>query len=253
MGKKKEMKINKVVYFDDDSAIDYINITDDGNKKEVTGQKQEKSSEGIATLMASIKAKLGALINIEAGIEGNSKYYEYSNKVITSTITNTVLTDYLKKAESNTDITKFEDYSLIVYPNSFTVFKMCTPYMRVFDPEYWKQANIGQINFNELDYVLENAKGYYEFIAKKDKEETIIFRFNIKSLKNNYKLADLIKMNLICYGVKVGEWEERRLNVEEEFKIEEKIKDIDDIDSKGKVLNNKLKVFDIILAGVKNE
>jgi hypothetical protein len=249
----QDVKINKVVYFDEESAIDYINIIDEGKKSEITDNKKEKASDGSITLMSNIKAKLGAFIFAEAGVKGNAKYYEYSNKVITSTITNTVLTDYLKKVKDNENIKKFENYNLIVYPNSFTVFKMCTPYMRVFDPDYWKQVNIGQINFNELDYVLENAKGYYEFLAEKSNEKTVIFRFNIKALKNNYKLADLIKMNLLCYGIKVGEWEERKLNVEEEFKYEQIMMDIDDIDCFKRSEQNKLEVFDIILAGVKDE
>ena len=60
-------------------------------------------------------------------------------------------------------------------------------------------------------------------------------------------------MNLLCYGIKVGEWEERKLNVEEEFKYEQIMMDIDDIDCFKRSEQNKLEVFDIILAGVKDE
>ena len=48
------------------------------------------------------------------------------------------------------------------------------------------------IAIDKLDNTIKNAKSYYEFVGIRE-EEKVIFRFNIKSFKNNYKAADFRK------------------------------------------------------------
>lgn len=50
----------------------------------------------------------------------------------------------------------------------------------------------------------------------------MIFRFNIKSFKNNYKATDLQKMDISIYAIKVGKSSIEKLNIDNEFEIEEK-------------------------------
>lgn len=77
-----------------------------------------------------------------------------------------------------------------------------------------------------------------------------IFRFNIVSFRNNYSIADLSKMDLNYYAVKVGKSEEEMLDISKEFSFEQKsISFAFDI-MEGQSNGNALDVFDVILAGV---
>ena len=54
-----------------------------------------------------------------------------------------------------------------------------------------------------------------------------VLRFNINAFKNSYTLADLSKMNLTYYGIKVGTCTLNQLSMENEFKFEKKKNEID--------------------------
>ena len=77
-------------------------------------------------------------------------------------------------------------------------------------------------------------------------------RFNIKAFKNNYNLADLSKMKLTYYGVKVGICKKEQLSIEKEFELKSenaKPKPENILDGT-KPENDFLEVYDIVLAGV---
>lgn len=90
-------------------------------------------------------------------------------------------------------------------------------------------------------------------LLNSEKEPTCVLRFNINAFKNDYSLADLSKMNLSYYGVKVGECTNEQLSLDKEFQINSS-NNIPDIDSivtgKEEVKKNNLDVYDIVLAGV---
>ena len=100
-----------------------------------------------------------------------------------------------------------------------------------------------------MDNVFEDGKGHYEMIAD-DGKNKVVLRFNINSFRNNYTLSDLTKMDLTYYGVLVGETEEYLLDISNELNPS------DDIPNNIKELENKnnsktkLKVYDVILAGI---
>ena len=84
-----------------------------------------------------------------------------------------------------------------------------------------------------------------------------MFRFNIKSFKNNYKATDLQKMDISIYAIKVGKSSIEKLNIDNEFEIEEKYfkKDNPKYEKKQKEPEDKFKeeeldVYDVLLAGV---
>ena len=119
------------------------------------------------------------------------------------------------------------------------------------------QAGELNIEAGKLDDTLKSAKGYYEFIGTKG-ENQVILRFNINSLKNNYKISDLLKMDLSIYAIKVGESTLEKLNINKELDIDiPEIKKInpsyeevnDEIDS-NKSNDKILDVYDVLLAGV---
>ena len=83
------------------------------------------------------------------------------------------------------------------------------------------------------------------------KENSCVFRFNIEAFRNNYGIADLTKMNLVYYGVKVGSVDISLLDISNEFNGE-KITTINsafDIEE-NTVGKNVVDVYDIMLAGI---
>ena len=114
------------------------------------------------------------------------------------------------------------------------------------------------IAIEKLDNALKSAKGYYEFVGTKGKSK-VVLRFNINSLKNNYKINDLLKMNLSIYAIKVGTTTLSQLDVNKELDIDfySRPKDNPDYTSSEKKTsdddtdkNRKLDVYDVLLAGV---
>lgn len=107
-----------------------------------------------------------------------------------------------------------------------------------------------------MDNTIKNAKGYYEFVGMCN-EKNVIFRFNIKSFKNNYKATDLQKMDISIYAIRVGKSSVEKLNFNNEFEIEKNLsrKDNPEYQKKEKEPENKSNaeepdVFDVLLAGV---
>ena len=111
---------------------------------------------------------------------------------------------------------------------------------------------------------MKETKGYYELranvIEDQSKEKIYILRLNADSFRNNYKLTDLLHMNLTYYGIKVGKMSPDKMEFQHTFKINEESnttpqqaywdikrkKDTSGTESD----NNKCDVIDIILAGV---
>ena len=87
-----------------------------------------------------------------------------------------------------------------------------------------------------------------------EKEPSCVLRFNINAFKNDYSLADLSKMNLSYFGVKVGQCTKEQLSLEKEFEIRPStntpnVKEIVTGET-SKSSTKFLDVYDIVLAGV---
>ena len=84
-----------------------------------------------------------------------------------------------------------------------------------------------------------------------------IFRFNIDSFKNNYRIQDLRRMNLNLYSIYVGETYMSDLNFEKEFDLNSDKTELDFQGFGNKNQDEKdipdeiVPVYDVILAGVK--
>lgn len=241
----------KIIYFDEFSATDYIDISD-GGKKQYSSQKiKDRASKFNANVGAKLEAKWNWLPFF--GVQGNSEMKAdlsaTGNTLIKTTISNTVLTDYLEKVDEDNSIVKFNNYKLSAYPNSMTFIKMYTPYMIIAEKNE-------ELNLSKLDEALASGRGYYELIAESANDRCIL-RFNIKAFRNNYGISDLIKMKLTYHAIEVGEFEEYKLDMQHEFSMQQKTLSASDIldnsDSNCERSNNNLlKVYDVILAGVEN-
>ena len=75
----------------------------------------------------------------------------------------------------------------------------------------------------------------------------------INAFKNNYNLADLSKMEVVYYGIKVGACKETELTIDKEFDFQKKKTEVTAesiLDGDAQSHNEELYVYDIVLAGV---
>ena len=139
MSKEKENKMFlKIIYFDEESAIDYINIADGGLVIKLDEIKDgDKSQIGIGTEVGiEGKFSLFNFFKANAKVEANAELLQYGESIVKSTLTNTILTDYIAKANMDKYTMKFEDYKISPITNSLAFWKMYTPYTVIFNDEY---------------------------------------------------------------------------------------------------------------------
>ncbi|MDO5812872.1 MAG: DUF6414 family protein [Bacillota bacterium] len=257
----KENKICKVVYFDEDSVTDYIQIIEGGKLEKTTQLLDENDNNGETGVEAGItvgtKGFFKGLLGLEAKAEINSelKASFNTNRMVKNILQNTILTDFINLIdERNSSINKFKGYKLTVPKDSMTYMALVAPYLSMISNS---DISAGEFNIaiDKLDSTLKNAKGYYEFVGVLD-SETVIFRFNIDSFKNNYKVTDLMKMNIIIYAIKVGVSSLSKLNFNNEFEIDNILDNPDYGDKKSnRDVHNESEydVYDVLLAGVEFE
>ncbi|WP_288547931.1 DUF6414 family protein [uncultured Phascolarctobacterium sp.] len=252
MSAKEKMMI-KVIYFDEASATDFIYVLAGGmhtKKKEYIVTKTTKlASEVKAAIKKSIS--LFSIISAKLGIGANVNFSRDGNTIITKAIENTILTDYLEHTTSTGKpyIHVFSDCKPYPYPNSFAYFKMLTPYLKMTNGQI-DVADGLSLNLSIMDETLDSCRGYYELMTEYD-GETVVLRFNIKAFRNNYCIADLVKMNLDYHAIEVGMVNIGSLTMESEFgaKGEYEFNGFDLVDKTDKNFDL-IKVYDVILAGV---
>ncbi len=207
----------KVVYFDELSATDYLNIYDGGEKVKTVEEIENQHNELTAKLGAKLLKKLNWLpiLGGEISLSGDIEHSYLGTSLIKNTLSNTVLTDFINKSKDDDRIWKLERYILKTYKNSIAFFKMFTPYLTITKSNLTTSDGF-MIDISKLDEAFKNGKGYYEMIAEKNTSECrkrCILRFNIQAFRNNYGIADLTKMNLNYFAIKVGETKEEMLDI----------------------------------------
>ena len=237
----------KVVYFDEESASDFLYISA-GGKEVLTYEKIRERSNSVRTkfgLGASPRFDVGVSGDINVGLESLSM----GKTIINKNLWNTILTDYLEKISEESCIEKLENFYVAAQEGSMAYIKMYTPYMVLL-----KMDEI-PINLSKLDEVLAEAKGYYELLGrnKNSNKPNCVLRFNINAFRNNYRLVDLSRMNLVFYGVEVGKTSEQNLSMQAEMSGNSLPNDTLtalDIEDGKQEDHSQLKVYDVVLAGV---
>lgn len=241
----------KVVYFDDSSATDYLYIYDGGKTIQTSEKVKDKSKELANKTSAGLFAKLSWLpfLGGQASTEVSADFSYKGYSLLTTTLSNTVLTDFLLKIENDSErIKKFIGYGVKAYKNSIAFFKMFTPYLTMTKSDVISEGV--SFDLSRMDEAFESGKGYYEMIAVNQESRKLVFRFNINAFRNNYGIADLTKMDLTYYGVRVGKVDLNLLDINKEFNFEqETINSAFDIEN-GPSASNEIDVYDIMLAGV---
>ena len=269
-------QICKIVYFDEESVTDYVQIVAGGELESTTellksrdsGVEQSVGISGKVGISGIFKALTGWGASLEGAASESSSFN--SNRLAKNIVKNTILTDFLqmldeektKKVVSKTNkgaIKKFEGYSISVEKDSLSYFVMVSPYLSMLRTGTLIPAGEFDIAIDEFESTLKKAKGYYEFVGTK-KNSMVILRFNINSFRNGYTIADLLKMDLVMYAIKVGRSTLDMLNVNKELDMNVSIIPKDnpsygsDIGDNNPETNDKmLDVFDVLLAGVESD
>lgn len=246
-------KILKIAYFDEVAANDYVTIENGGKIDWTTSENKEKLAKLVAEIDAQAKIGFNFFSALKATISGNvnAGYDSKTASLMESTISNTLLTDYLALAAADKNIHVFKSEEVYAPEGSITMYKMYSSYLNVVPKEEIP------IDLGELNKAILGDRGYYQMLLESEINPKTVLRFNINAFKNSYTLADLSKMKITYYGVKVGTCTMDQLSMENEFKFEKKRKEIDVAQivtgKQNKNSNNLLDVYDVILGGVVSE
>ena len=262
-------KLTKIIYFDESSVTDYIQIIEGGKLTKTTELLSIDADNGGANVgteaSVGINGLFRSLIGFGAKVEAESKLETSfkSETLIKTILQNTILTDFLDIVQNEkTQIAVFDDIKIKVIRDSLSYIIMISPYMKMFKGE---SLNINtdldlSLDVLKMDESIKLAKGYFEFEGVKKDKTSVILRFNIDSFKNNYKISDLLKMDLSIYAVYVGKVDRKNISIVSEINAsanENQAVLIYDNPKYGETdtreVNSSediLEVFDVLLAGV---
>lgn len=272
------MKFVKVIYFDEGTAADYMQIISGGELKKTTefitditdhAEMGVEASAGISTKEKSLPQLFKMLtgLSFTANIDGGAGVEAKKEKVAKNILENTLLADFVdlidsdskKKKEENkkhTSIKLFEKLRLFPRQNSFSYFMLMAPFFTMIDGKVPIPGNNGDmftLDVSKIEAAIARGRGYYEFIAIHEQEE-IVLRFSSTAFRNNYTMSDLPKMELSLYAVLVGTIDMEKLDLSSEFQFGVQSKSrVDYYKAEGKTnpeANSGVKVYDVILAGI---
>ena len=250
----KELRIDnlvKIPYFDEEAAQDYLDMCNGGHLDWSTDENKERLGKIIGEIEADIGGGINILSMLKASFQGKGDmgYSSIVSKVVDSKLQNTLLTDYLARANGDDNVYKFESVTVAPYPNSFTMYKMFSSYLTIVPKEQMP------IDMEKLNQAILGERGYYEMIVDDGNKKSVL-RFNINAFRNNYNLADFLKMKLTYYGVPVGKLNLENLKIENEFNYINKPERVSAEMVLGDVIEESVDectVYDVIIAGVSHE
>lgn len=239
----------KIVYFDEESASDYLDISAGGREGFTTEAVKERLKDVHAKTEAGLIAKFSWLpflggsaeVSAGAGLSASGK------SILSKTLSNTILTDYLVEAGGDEGVVKHRGLRVSALQDSMAYAKMFTPYMII------AKTDDQGIDLARLDEALTAAKGYYELLGKSESGLKCVLRFNIGAFRNNYGLVDLRRMQLVFHGILVGKTSENDLTMQAEMAGGVKSgppTPTDFVDGDTSREADLLDVYDVILAGV---
>lgn len=270
------MRFVKVIYFDEGTAADYMQITSGGELKKTTEFIADVTGDAGAAAQAEVRVStkgkgLSTLfkaltgVGVEASLEGHAGVEAKKEKIAKTILENTLLADFVelidtdskKKKDENkkhTAIKQFEKVKLFPQANSFSYMMLMAPFFTMIDGNVPINGENGEgftIDVSKIEAAISRGRGYYEFIAVLDEKETI-FRFSSMAFRNNYTMSDIPKMQLSLYAVNVGTTDKKKLDLTSEFQFGVVTKDRIEYDDKacGTAEPEQIDVYDVIIAGI---
>lgn len=239
----------KIVYFDEESASDLLDIAAGGKETLSKESTKERAAEVEAKARAKAAAKFNWLPFFGGSVEASAaaSTSAVGRSILNKTLSNTILTDYLSKLDDLKGIERLDGLTVTARSDSAAYMKMYTPYLAML------KIDELPVNLSELDSALTSAKGYYELIGQSSNGARRILRFNIQAFRNNYGLADLGRMQLVFHGIRVGKAAESSLTMQAEMApVAEPalLTGLDVVDGPSAEPSTLFDVYDVVLAGV---
>lgn len=254
----------KIVYFDEGSVTDYMQIVQEGSvfkttelleqtNKEIGGEMDVEAKlnpfASLLTAIAGFSANVSAKTNLSATLN--------TDKMAKTIIQNTLLTDFLDVCKNEgSQIKEFKEYNLFEPQGSLTELLKVSVYTNMMKGSTVVDSSDNiELSINKFDETIKMAKGYFEFLGEKEGKK-VVFRFNLDALRNNYRSSDLTKMNLVIYALKVGRITLEELNFTEEMKgISQEPNQLSYFNANSKKNDrsnpdDKYEMYDVLLAGV---
>ena len=261
----------KIIYFDEPFVSDFLQI--------IAGGELKKTSEFLSELHNGMEAGAGGEVKAGSDVKGIAKLLgifsgidikvsgqagtdisSHRDRHIQNILENTLLSDFVSILKSDARRTKnkkcrkietFEKMVVKPVKNSFSYFMLIAPYLSMMDGKVDLERSELKIDPSKLEQALDKGRGFYEFVGN-DGGKRFIIRFNRQAFRNGYTMADLPKMELTYYAIKVGHISLDELDVSKEFEFGT-TKTPERIDYKRLNDSNNedlLDVYDAVIAGV---
>lgn len=262
MTKNNQSNLVKIAYFDEQAAIDALQIVDKGSALESLSKTLEKES----SIDAEGNVGKSFLGMIGFGLKGNAKRDKHT--IMQSQVTSTLISQFLEKVSAgkivlctvNKPTLRIQKDSIAYFRNLLPITHMIKDFSALENVDEDSQRVLSALNFDQLGDSLDSFSAYYE-LEGIFMERPAIFRFNIDGLRNNYSLLDLAKVDkLKIYGLTVGYRDS--INLAFDNQIDKLVAEVDDDDldfddlrdnESEKDENIELyPVIDVILAGVES-
>lgn len=265
MTKNSKSNLVKIVYFDEQAAVDALQVVDGGTALETLSKTLERGT-GIGVEGSAGKSILGIL---GIGLKGNAK--RDKNTIIQSQVTSTLISQFLEKVVAKKiRLLVIDEPGLRIQKESNAYFRNLLPmthmvkdFSALDNVDEDTQQSLSVLNFDQLGESLDSFSAYYE-LEGLYQQKPAIFRFNIDGLRNNYSLLDLAKMDkLKIYGLIVGYKNSMNLTFDKEvndlvaINDDEEDFDYDEIKAQENTINAENKdengvypMIDVILAGI---
>lgn len=239
----------KIVYFDEETASDYLDISAGGKAASTSENVKDRTTKLHGEVETKLAAKFSWLpfLGASAEVGTGAEVARAGQSILRKTLSNTILTDYLAQVKDDPRIARLEGLHVTAPKNSMAFMKMYTPYMIIA-----KTEDQG-IDLARLDEALAGAKGYYELVGEDSAGLKRVLRFNIKAFRNNYGLTDLGRMRLVFHGIIVGQATQDGLGIEAEMSggaDDDSPTALELVDGHTAPHGDLLDVYDVILAGV---
>lgn len=196
----------KIVYFDEQAALDALSIINGGTTLKTISNSLGKENQ------EEIEGHFGKNFwsFLGFGLKGNAK--REKNTLIQNQVTSTLISEFIAGINSKKlNFLEIENPSLRIQNESNAYYRNLLPITKMIknfeaiDIDQETKNTLTSINFDQFGGALDSLSAYYELEGTLD-EKPAVFRFNIDGLRNNYTLFDLVKISRIkVYGLRTGD------------------------------------------------
>ncbi len=230
MQNKDAITMSKLMYFDENTVTDYLDIVNGGALKKSSETDTEIDGSLYGKIFCDFKARIKYLFDL--GAETNAAISSSTNTVVRRILNSTVLSSFLQLLHKNAYegnncnlfkkgyIYKFENCVLSVGENSLSnrIIDFLHEYMKTF-PLQNQGDDREKITAKHVIQELKYIKGYFEFLCNYEHmdsdthsyKKTIQTRFTIDSFRNGCTLCDVENIPLSIYAIYLGQIENDEL------------------------------------------